>query len=232
MDLWVFEWHLKITFVLWGLKCSVGRIYKCGYDRWSWSQKVYIWIFVYFCKGTDVGSPNCKNVLLCPLVRLNLLLLLKHGKKLMWLEFECHIPFLHRTSNIDVRYHWIHDVKEKKLMRLKEINTQKNLLNMMTKVVSKEKQKLCQELAGMAMKWEVWDWLFSLLMVWRGRFSKGQARALVRVGQYGHEVRSLRLAVFPPHGLEGEIVMYSMGPAHDEARFFMFWLSLVWRDKK
>lgn len=74
------------------------------------------------------------------------------GNKLMRLEFECHIPFLHRTSNIDVRYHWIHDVQEKKLMRLKEINTEKNPSNMITKVVSKEKQKLCLELAGMAMK--------------------------------------------------------------------------------
>lgn len=85
-------------------------------------------------------------------MRLNILLLLKQGKKLMRLEFECHIPFLHQTSNIDVRYHWIHDVQETKLMRLKEISTEKNQSNMMTKAVSKEKQKLCRELAGMAMK--------------------------------------------------------------------------------
>lgn len=32
---WIFGYlnGLKITFVLWGLKCSVGRIYKCGYGR-------------------------------------------------------------------------------------------------------------------------------------------------------------------------------------------------------
>ena len=54
-----------------------------------------------------------------------------------------------RTKHIDVRYHWIREVMEKQFLQLRKIHTDKNLSDMMTKVVTKEKFELCRDLAGM-----------------------------------------------------------------------------------
>ena len=54
-----------------------------------------------------------------------------------------------RTKHIDVRYHWLRDVIGKELMKLKKIHTDFNPSDMMTKVVTREKLKLCAGSAGM-----------------------------------------------------------------------------------
>ena len=54
-----------------------------------------------------------------------------------------------RTKHIDVRYHWLRDVIGKELMKLKKIHTDFNPFDMMTKVVTREKLKLCAGSAGM-----------------------------------------------------------------------------------
>ena len=54
-----------------------------------------------------------------------------------------------RTKHIDVRYHWLRDVIGKELMKLKKIHTDFNPSDMMTKVVTREKLKLCVGSAGM-----------------------------------------------------------------------------------
>ena len=53
------------------------------------------------------------------------------------------------TKHIDVRYHWLRLVLEKQLMQLRKIHTEKNSVDMLTKVVPKEKLELCVESAGM-----------------------------------------------------------------------------------
>ena len=54
-----------------------------------------------------------------------------------------------RTKHVDVRYHSIHEVNEKNLMKQEKIHTDKNSSDVMTKVVSKGKLELCSELAGL-----------------------------------------------------------------------------------
>ena len=54
-----------------------------------------------------------------------------------------------RTKHIDVRYHWLRDIIGKELMKLKKIHTDFNPSDMMTKVVTREKLKLCAGSAGM-----------------------------------------------------------------------------------
>ena len=54
-----------------------------------------------------------------------------------------------RTKHINVRYHWLRDVIGKELMKLKKIHTDFSPSDMMTKVVTREKLKLCAESAGM-----------------------------------------------------------------------------------
>ncbi|XXG88514.1 hypothetical protein AAC387_Pa12g0708 [Persea americana] len=56
------------------------------------------------------------------------------------------------TKHVDMRYHLIREVIEKNLMKLEKIHTNKNPSDMMTKVVSKEKQELCLELARLNFK--------------------------------------------------------------------------------
>ena len=53
------------------------------------------------------------------------------------------------SKHIEVRYHWLRLVVEQQSFELEKIHTDKNLADMLTKVVSREKLKLCAELAGM-----------------------------------------------------------------------------------
>lgn len=48
-----------------------------------------------------------------------------------------------------MKYHWIQQVLEKKLIKLEKIYIDKNPSDMITMVVSKGKLELCYELAGL-----------------------------------------------------------------------------------
>ena len=54
-----------------------------------------------------------------------------------------------RSKHIEVRYHWLRLVVEQQSFELEKIHTYENLADMLTKVVSREKLKLCAWLAGM-----------------------------------------------------------------------------------
>ena len=53
--------------------------------------------------------------------------------------------FHSKSKNIDVRYHWIRDVLEEKLLQLKKFYTNENGSDMMTKTLPKEKHELCRK---------------------------------------------------------------------------------------
>ena len=54
-----------------------------------------------------------------------------------------------RQKHIEVRYHLLRRVVEQQSFELEKIRTEENPTDMLTKVVSREKLKLCAELAGM-----------------------------------------------------------------------------------
>ena len=54
-----------------------------------------------------------------------------------------------RLKHIEVRYNWMRLVVEQQSFELERIHTDENPANMLTKVVSREKLKLCVRLAGM-----------------------------------------------------------------------------------
>ncbi|RDX98381.1 hypothetical protein CR513_18707, partial [Mucuna pruriens] len=58
--------------------------------------------------------------------------------------------FHSRSKHIDVRYHWIRDALDAKLLKLTKVNTDDNVANMMTKVVLRGKFEACCEIAGLA----------------------------------------------------------------------------------
>ena len=54
-----------------------------------------------------------------------------------------------RSKHIEVRYNWLKLIVEQQSFELEKIQIDENLANMLTKVVSREKLKLCVGLAGM-----------------------------------------------------------------------------------
>lgn len=55
-----------------------------------------------------------------------------------------------RTKHIDVRYYWIRDVLEMKLLHIRKIHTNNNGSDMMTKALAREKLAMCRKIAGMS----------------------------------------------------------------------------------
>ena len=54
-----------------------------------------------------------------------------------------------RLKHIEVRYHWLRLVVEQQSFELEKIHIDENPADMLTKVMSREKLKLCVRLAGM-----------------------------------------------------------------------------------
>ena len=54
-----------------------------------------------------------------------------------------------KSKHIDIRYHWIRDVLESKDIEMEKIHTDKNIADMLTKVVSCDKLKVCAKGAGL-----------------------------------------------------------------------------------
>lgn len=57
--------------------------------------------------------------------------------------------FHSRSKHIDVRYHWIRDVLDSKLLQLEKVHTDDNISDMLTKTLSRDKHLKCRTLAGM-----------------------------------------------------------------------------------
>ena len=55
-----------------------------------------------------------------------------------------------RMKHIDVRYHWIRKFIEEQLFQIRKIHTDKNTVDMMTKVITKEKLARCIKNTGMS----------------------------------------------------------------------------------
>ncbi|KAM2033899.1 hypothetical protein ACFX1T_015715 [Malus domestica] len=65
------------------------------------------------------------------------------------LDLSKNTTYHSRTKHIDIRYHWIRDVIENKLLQLKKIHTDNNSSDILTKVVTKSKLEFCIKAAGM-----------------------------------------------------------------------------------
>jgi hypothetical protein len=57
--------------------------------------------------------------------------------------------FHSRSKHIEVRYHWIRNVLNSKQLQLDKVHTDDNGADMLTKVVTRAKLKVCRQLAGM-----------------------------------------------------------------------------------
>ena len=58
--------------------------------------------------------------------------------------------FHSRSKHIDIRYHWIRDALDAKLLELAKIHIDDNGADMMTKALPRGKFEVCCEIAGLA----------------------------------------------------------------------------------
>jgi len=58
--------------------------------------------------------------------------------------------FHFRSKNIDVRYHWIRDALEARLLELAKVHTNDNCADMMTKALLRSKFETCCEIVGLS----------------------------------------------------------------------------------
>ncbi|GMI93104.1 hypothetical protein HRI_002979700 [Hibiscus trionum] len=72
-------------------------------------------------------------------------------KKMLWMKkFVQELDFTQeRSKHIDVRYHWIRDVLEAKLLELEKIHTDDNGADMLTKALPRVKFEACCLTSGM-----------------------------------------------------------------------------------
>ncbi|PKI56044.1 hypothetical protein CRG98_023562 [Punica granatum] len=62
----------------------------------------------------------------------------------------CKNPTFHsRAKHIDIKFHWIRNVLESKLMKVDKVHTDENGADMMTKPLAREKLHICRSIAGM-----------------------------------------------------------------------------------
>jgi len=57
--------------------------------------------------------------------------------------------FHSRSKHIDVRYHWIRDVLDEKLLQIEKIHTDDNGSDMMTETLPMQKLEICRRKAGL-----------------------------------------------------------------------------------
>lgn len=123
--------------------------------------------------GLCHGNHGCRSVLLCPLTRPNSLLQLrlvrrcygvkrflnelghKHNRYMVYhdsqnaIQLRKNVSFHSMSKHINMIYHWVKDVLKNKSFELTKIHTNKNLSDMMTKVVTKAKYLFCRSRASM-----------------------------------------------------------------------------------
>ena len=68
------------------------------------------------------------------------------------------------TKHNDVRYHWLRLAIDQQKLKRKKVHTDDSVVDMLTKVVPREKLQLCAKNVGMEMNWET-----SNLLVWPER---------------------------------------------------------------
>ena len=66
------------------------------------------------------------------------------------IHFGKNPTFHNRFKHIDVKYHWIHDILDAKLLELDKVHTDDNGFDMMIKVLPREKFEACCDIVGLA----------------------------------------------------------------------------------
>ena len=81
---------------------------------------------------------------------------IKHDKYVLYCDSQSaihlakNLAFHSKTKNIDLRYHWIRHVLEEEQLSLENIHTDRNLADMLTKILPRNKHELCRGMVGLS----------------------------------------------------------------------------------
>jgi hypothetical protein len=120
----------------------------------SWQSKLQKCVALSTTKAEYIAATEAAKEMLC-MKRFLLELGVKQDEHVVFCDSQSAIDlnknatYHSRTKHIDVRYHWLREVIDKKQMRLENIHTEKNPSNMLTKVVPTGKLKLCSQLTSL-----------------------------------------------------------------------------------
>ncbi|RDY02478.1 hypothetical protein CR513_14057, partial [Mucuna pruriens] len=103
-------------------------------------------------KGVVAWQSKLKNCVALFTSETEFITIIEKCKELLWVKkFLQELSFVpNKSKHIDVRYHWIHDALDDKLLKLTKIHTDNNGADMMTKALPREKFEACYEIAGLA----------------------------------------------------------------------------------
>ena len=120
------SWQSKLQ------KCVALSTTEAEYIAVTEAGKELVWIKTFF---KELGMQQDEYVVYCD--------------SQSAIDLSKNATYHSRTKHIEVRYHWILDATEEKRFKLKNIHTDKNAADMMTKVIPKQKMEFCSMLAGM-----------------------------------------------------------------------------------
>lgn len=126
-------------------KCVVLSITEAEYITDTKAGKKMIWLKKFL---QELGLQQMKYVVYCD--------------SQSTIDLSNNSMYHGRTKHIDVRYYYIREQVENESFYVKMIHTSENPTDMLTKVVSKDKFKLCKELVGMSSLWEERGYLLQM----------------------------------------------------------------------
>ena len=136
------------------------------------SQKSTSGYFITFVGGAVAWQSRLQKCVALSTTKAEFIAITESCKELLWLEkflqelglkqeryvLHCdsqsaiHLSknssFHSRSKHIDVRYHWIRDVLNDKLLQLEKVHTDENTADMLTKALTKDKHEKCRFFCG------------------------------------------------------------------------------------
>ena len=135
-------------------KSTSGYLVKFAGGAISWQSRLQKCVALSTTEAEFIATTEASKELLW-MKNLFLEIGLKQDRYVLFCDNQSAIhlgknaTFHARSKHIDVRYHWIRDVLNSKLLELEKLHTDDNCADMMTKTVQREKLLFCKQEAGL-----------------------------------------------------------------------------------
>ncbi|RDX88355.1 hypothetical protein CR513_30067, partial [Mucuna pruriens] len=122
------------------------------------SRKSTLGYLIKFLRGVVAWQSKMQKCVALSTIEVELVAITKAFKELLWVKkflqelsfnaihFGKNSTFHSRSKHIDVRYHWIRDALDAKLLELVKVHIDDNGADMMTKTLSRAKFEACCEI--------------------------------------------------------------------------------------
>lgn len=135
-------------------KSTSGFLMRLARGAISWQSKLQKCVALSTTEAEYIAATEaCKDLLW--LKEFLQELGLKQEKYVLYCDSQSAIhlsknsSFHSRTKHIDVRYHWIREALDKKLLQLEKVHTDENGADMLTKSLPRDKLEICRQESGL-----------------------------------------------------------------------------------